>query len=381
MKEKIELCKVITYKEMLIEIDNNDNHLLLGNGFNHGLGINTGYSAIFEEMIEKRYSLYNEVLLDFEECNRDLELFIGKLMKDVNNEFLKKYISNKIKLDFMEATQSIVKKSIKNVYAEKNEGVYILLEKFNNYFTLNFDSFLYNLLLHFKANGHKDSIVLTPSLSFIEEDLNQREDNIYKEITELRKNGEGEIYINDQNKTTFSFSNERKTEFTAWVKKYSRENNKEWKDKDIKRVVTFILEEEKKISTLKKVDDGFIQTKLFDDSEYIFDVNNVEQNLFFLHGAFHIYEEDGVSKKIMQQTHKALYTRLEEVINDDDKDIVTIFQTTNKLDDIEKNAYLSKCLEKLKSLSGKLVLIGCSMSDNDSHIFKNINESNIDTVY
>ena len=43
----------------------------------------------------------------------------------------------------MKAAHEIVKSKIKNIYAEKNEGIHILLKNFANYFTLNYDSFLY----------------------------------------------------------------------------------------------------------------------------------------------------------------------------------------------------------------------------------------------
>ena len=43
---------IINYKQLLIELrkTEQDNHLLLGNGFNNSLGINTSYKGIFERM-------------------------------------------------------------------------------------------------------------------------------------------------------------------------------------------------------------------------------------------------------------------------------------------------------------------------------------------
>lgn len=38
--------RILTFTEVLNEISDCENHLLIGNGFNHGLGINTGYSNI-----------------------------------------------------------------------------------------------------------------------------------------------------------------------------------------------------------------------------------------------------------------------------------------------------------------------------------------------
>ena len=41
---------LLTYTEVLERIQNTQNHLLLGNGFNRGLGVNTSYSNIFQKM-------------------------------------------------------------------------------------------------------------------------------------------------------------------------------------------------------------------------------------------------------------------------------------------------------------------------------------------
>ena len=87
---------MITYKDLLSQIENKENHLLLANGFNYGLGINTGYNAIFEKMIEDN-SLYRDVRPLFIECGYDLEVFLGRLESNIDNLFLRKYIRNNIK--------------------------------------------------------------------------------------------------------------------------------------------------------------------------------------------------------------------------------------------------------------------------------------------
>ncbi|MFV0498602.1 MAG: DUF4917 family protein [Bacilli bacterium] len=376
---------VLKYEDVLGEISNQENHLLLGNGFNLGLGIGTSYPEIFKEMIESRYSLYENALPIVEECNYDLEKFIGKLTRSVsNNEFLEKFIANKIKLDFMCATQNIVKKATKKVYSKHNEGVFILLKNFTNYFTLNFDSCLYLLLLNFqKTSVNEKSIAITPTIKFIGEDLNEKEDDIYTEIKMLRENGAIEIHSrnNDIDELTIEshLSNVPKTHFMQEVKLYAKKNNKRWSDKEIKKVIDMILQEEKDNCVLENLDDGFVQISLFD--EFIFDKNNEFQNLYFLHGAFHIYEDKNNIKKITQQTHKALYDRLEEILNDENLDVVTVFKATNKIQNIEKNEYLLHCLNKLKNLKGNLVIIGSSLDENDSHIFSSINASSIDKIY
>jgi len=309
---------------------------------------------------ENDHGIYKDVKKIIEDSKYDLEKFIGKLLADINskNTFLKKYVENKVKYDFMKAAHGIVKHEIKNIYAEKNEGIYMLLRNFNNYFTLNYDSFLYLLLLNFKLSDTDDktAIAIQSSLKFMEEDMNETQSNIYSGIKQARQNGTLNINAgNDSNTVSKPMSELTKTHFVAEIKTYSKSQNKNWKASDIERVVKSILEEERKNNLLKKVDDGS-QLSLFGGTpEFVFDIKKETQNLFFLHGAFHIYRDGKKEKKITQTSDKALYDRLEEIINSEERE--------------------------LSKLSGTLVIIGCSLSDNDSHIYEQINSSEVNTIY
>jgi hypothetical protein len=384
MKEK---KPILNYNEIIDLIKNQTNHLLIGNGFNYGLGINTSYKSIFDKMIENDRGVYKEATPIVENCNYDLELFIGELEEDINsdNVFLKKYIRNKIKFDFMKAAHEIVKTGIKNIYAEKNEGVYLLLQNFTNFFSLNYDSCLYLLLLKYKPidNEPNNVIAFEPSIKFIEEDMNAQQNNIYTEIKEARRTGKLKITFGDESDSLEKALNKlTKTHFQIEVNAYSKANNKGWKTKDIDKVVNLIFEEEKRNFFLKKIDDGSRQMSLFsNEREFIFDVNSITQNVFFLHGAFHIYKDGRKIKKITQESDKALYEKLEEILNNEEQDIVCVFQQENKIDAINQNEYLLNCYTKLGSLTGNMVIIGSSLADNDNHIFKQINNSGIETVF
>lgn len=379
---------LLNYSEVLQQIEGTENHLLLGNGFNRSLGVNTSYSAIFQKMKENNYGLYKEATELVEKSKYDLESFIGKLNNDIDpdNTFLRKYVRNKVKFDFMQATHEIVKAEIKNVYAEHNEGIFLLLKNFTNYFTLNYDSFLYLLLLKYKPikNEEQNAIVFQPNIKFIEEDLNKKQNNIYKEIKEARENGKLRISVGDDDTAMEkSLSTLTKTHFVKEVRTYSKAYNKGWKTKDIERVVKSLIEEENKNQRLENVDDGSRPRTLFSNNpEFIYQtVKSTTQNLFFLHGAFHIYREGKLEKKITQQTDKALYERLENILNSEKKEVVCIFQSNNKESTIKESAYLSNCLNKLNALSGKMVIIGSALSDNDDHIFSQIRASNVDIIY
>lgn len=383
MTEQVNLLK---YEDVLKKIEGKESNLLLGNGFNRSLGVNTSYSAIFQKMIQNDLGIYKDTEEAVKECDFDLEKFIGKLTKDINekNIFLQKYVANKVKQDFMKATHEIVKEGIKNIYAEQNEGVFILLKHFQNYFTLNYDSFLYLLLLNFKLEKTKEiTVAFKPTLKFIEEDMNEDQNNIYTEIKKARENGTVSIKVEDNSDSTVqSLGDLTKKNFISQIEIYSKSNNKNWKTSDIEKVVKSLLEEEKKNNILKKVDDGSKQLRLFDSTtEFIFDIEKETQNLFFLHGAFHIYKDGKIEKKITQNADNALYDKLEQILNDNEKEIICIFQSENKIEAINRSAYLKKALQKLSKLSWSLVIIGSSLDDNDSHIFSQIESSNIDNLY
>lgn len=378
--------KIMQYKEVLESIKSQEAHLLLWNGFNRGLGINTSYDAIFNKMIKENHWIYKDVKDIVNDCWNDLEKFIWKMTDDVkkDNIFLKKYISNKIKLDFMKAAHEIVKEEIKNIYTEKNQSIYILLKNFENFFTLNYDSFLYLLLLHFKQKDEAKikTLALQPSLNFQEKDINTTENNIYTEIKQAREKWFLIIWIGQDVETSSSLSQSPKSTFTTAVKEYFKE--KGWKWTEIDRVINKIWEEEKENAILEDIDDWYRVQALFPWSkkkEYIFNIDKETQNLFFLHGAFHIYKDGEDIKKITQNNNKALYDRLEEILNDENKDILTIFQADNKLEEIEKNDYLKKCYNKLSALKGILIIIGFSFSDNDKHICDQINKSLVKVLY
>lgn len=313
--KKLDNTILLTYQEVLEKIKDTENHLLLGNGFNYGLGVKTGYKYIFDKMKESNHGIYSEAQTLIEECEYDLESFLERLSAHIlpENTFLKKYVYNKVKLDFMQALQKIVKSKIKHIYEEKNEGIFILLEKFTNYFTLNYDSFLYLLLLKFKPIPPKkdNSIAFLPTFEYMKDDFDKRLDKLYTEIKQARDNGKLEITMDKYDiPTKRELSLLTKAQFTTAVNAYNKAENKGWKDKDISRVIDRILEEEKKHKVLSHVDDGSRQLSLF-ENEIVFDVDNITQNLFFLHGAFHIIQDGEKIKKITQETDKALYNKLE----------------------------------------------------------------------
>ena len=370
----------ISYSEMLATLEHqNNNHLLLGNGFNCSLGIKTRYPDIFKQMKLDNPN-YESIIND----NFDLEEFIGTCKSNIKQEnnnyynFMTTFFHNRIKEDFMKAVTKIVSKEVKNIFQEKNDKIYLLLKNFTNFFTLNYDPFLYQLLMTYKKDDYteKEAIAFRNSLPFVKELMDQTNQELYEIIKQAYSNGQLTITIPNKPKIINDFNKLKKNEFKQAVKKYLQ--NTTYSNSQIQKVVDKIWEENinpnKKI--IERIDDGF---GLFNDEiQYC---HPETQNLFFLHGAFHIYKKGSSIYKITQTSEKALYDKIEEVIENKDENILCIFSDKNKLDEIRQEQYYLNCYNKLEKLEGNLVVIGCAFSTNDDHIFSQINKSKINNIY
>ncbi|UTC64012.1 DUF4917 family protein [Treponema sp. OMZ 788] len=380
MKDKINKNELITYEDLLIELETTkpNNHLLLGNGFNLSLGIKTSYKSIFEQM-KINNSDYENIAID----NFDLEEFIGvcksKIDKidNINYQFMCQFFHNKIKLDFMKAVTQLVSREEKNIFQEKNEKIYLLLKQFDNFFTLNYDPFLYQLLMTYKREDIEDqqSIAFSNTFPFIKDLMKNKDKELFDIIQQAYDTGTLTIDIPNETSKSKELNHLTKAKFTQEINtllesKYSKEQIKMCVDKLWK----YKAAEKKKF--IDKIDDGF---GLF-GNELLYQ-NPQAQNLYFLHGAFHIYKKGQSVYKITQQSEKALYQRIEEIVENAEENILCIFSDKNKEKEIQDEAYFINGLNKLECLEGVLVILGCALSDNDAHIFTQIQKSKIAKVY
>lgn len=380
MNDTINQIRFITYADLLIELESTkpNNHLLLGNGFNLSLGIKTSYKNIFEQM-KINNSDYEDVIFD----NFDLEEFIGicksKIDKNdnMNYHFMCRFFHNKIKLDFMKAVTQLVTREEKNIFQEKNEKIYLLLKQFDNFFTLNYDPFLYQLLMAYKIEGTEpqQAIAFSNTFPFVK-DLMENEDKELFDIIQLAYDT-GTLTVDIPNEASKSkdLNNLTKAKFTQEINtllesKYDKQQIKVCVDQLWRHKAAA------KKEFIDKIDDGF---GLFGNK--LLYQNPQTQNLYFLHGAFHIYKKGKSIYKITQQSEKALYQRIEEIVENGRENILCIFSDKNKQAEIKGETYFTNGLNKLESLEGTLVILGSALSDNDAHIFTQIQKSKIHKVY
>lgn len=390
-----------TYQEVLEELENSpgEKHLLLGNGFNLSLGIKTDYESIFEEM-QEGYRGYAKLEEFLKENKYDTECLISWLKGQIppeaeSHDFISNYIEMTIKSDFMKAAYSIVEEHIKDIYQEKNQEIHLLLRNFANYFTLNYDPTLYLLLMKFKK---KDETQDNHALAFQDtslsqaESLDQAHEGIYTKIRNARQDGWFTVDTGTtSNKQELKRCNKKL--FTAIIKEHFKHEG--WKSTVIEKVCNLLWEKEPEEQVLDRVDDGFRNGKFWHarsrDSGFLFDkfkpINQIHQNVFFLHGAFHMYIRKGGKvvgiEKITQTQDTAFNKKLGEIIDADEKDIICVLagRSQEKEDQIGSNEYLRTAFEKLSQLSGSLVIIGSSLAENDRHIFDQIGKSEIRLIY
>ncbi len=164
-----------------------------------------------------------------------------------------------------------------------------------------------------------------------------------------------------------------KTDFEKQLNEILKSKNKPYK----KEYVTVLYEELKEAEISLDINDGFIG-ELFNINPVI---DNYIQNVFFLHGSFHIYKDKQSIYKITKTQDKALYERLDEILGEEDKEIVSVFTNDSKILEIEENEYLSKGIQKLNTLSGSVIIIGSSLAKNDEHIFNALNNSSVSDIF
>jgi hypothetical protein len=122
-------------------------------------------------------------------------------------------------------------------------------------------------------------------------------------------------------------------------------------------------------------DDGFRQTT-WENAE--------DQNVYFLHGGLHIYDDGTLIKKhaFRGDADIGIVDQVRDNLNQGKFPLFVSEPTCEKkLARIEHNPYLSSCFRALKKLIGPLFIHGHSMADNDQHIFNQINKSGMDKVF
>lgn len=100
-----------------------------------------------------------------------------------------------------------------------------------------------------------------------------------------------------------------------------------------------------------------------------------EQNLYYLHGAMHIFSDKSkVEKYTWINTGETLSNQVNQSIDEGNYPVFISEGTTNhKKMRINNNAYLARSFSSLKSIGNSLFIHGHSLRDEDDHVFNYVN--------
>ncbi|SDX65646.1 DUF4917 family protein [Salimicrobium album] len=107
---------------------------------------------------------------------------------------------------------------------------------------------------------------------------------------------------------------------------------------------------------------------------------NGKKPVHFLHGALHLYKENGATKKVFRESG-SLLERIDETMSNHKTPLFVSEGTSDqKLRTITSNEYLHHCYKKLFQLSGGITIFGHSLAKEDNHIVEAIRQSNVERI-
>jgi len=136
-----------------------------------------------------------------------------------------------------------------------------------------------------------------------------------------------------------------------------------------------------------KSDDGFRQDHDEPDAEWVswdtYSGGGYSQNIYFLHGGLHLFEEGPVLKKLtFSRTGVALIDQIRDALDAETYPLViTEGASLEKLARIRHNDYLARGLRSLANCQGCLFIHGHSLAENDRHVLRAVVEGKFKAMF
>jgi hypothetical protein len=132
-------------------------------------------------------------------------------------------------------------------------------------------------------------------------------------------------------------------------------------------------------------DDGFRPDPNDPDAEWVAwnSYNQYHQNVFFLHGGLHLYDDGATLRKLtFSRTGIPLIEQIRDQLEGGAFPLVVTEGTAEeKLSGVLSHAYLGKCLRSLSSCTGSLFIHGHSLAENDDHILRGVVEAKFKAIF
>ena len=131
-------------------------------------------------------------------------------------------------------------------------------------------------------------------------------------------------------------------------------------------------------------DDGF-RHPTDDETTVTWEIGQeYKQNLYYLHGALHIFSDDSeIEKYTWINTGTTLTQQIKESLKNEMYPVfITEGSRKQKRNRINNNAYLARSFASLKSIKGNVFIFGHSLRDEDDHVFDYLNyKSRVNYVF
>jgi hypothetical protein len=130
-------------------------------------------------------------------------------------------------------------------------------------------------------------------------------------------------------------------------------------------------------------DDGFRMPESGQEEWVTWDVNLPKQNIHYLHGALHIYEDGPEIRKFTWcNTQMRLIDQIRSAMGQNKFPLfVSEGSADHKQSKINRSSLLGRAYRSLRAIGGTLFLFGFSMSENDSHILYAIAKNKVENLY
>ena len=131
------------------------------------------------------------------------------------------------------------------------------------------------------------------------------------------------------------------------------------------------------------MNDGFATSE--DDEDYVVWEGSYSnnQNVFFLHGALHIFDKGTVFQKLTyKNTNVPLIEQIQNALDDNlYPHFVAEGTAEEKLNRINHSIFLNKGFKSLEGITGDLFIYGHSLAENDQHVLDKIEKGKIKNVF
>lgn len=399
------MADVLSWEYVKSEIENGENSVLLGNGFSRSYK-----TEDFDQckILAEMESLKGKNAVDIEKCIDETIELLQENEKTVPKEIIAKWIKEKLHKEFIDKLFEKMPDSIRD---KENYNEAILkpynefLSVFNKFFTLNYDPVFYWLTMHFQGNGDNDIkkfMSIETELANIPKDDKKyatKQKSLETENEKLRVKTFGSFIDKDKYKMIINYKD------TCLYNKTLKEadEDKIFKEKITKTIYDNLTEKKaqeencsEECANLEKFKDGYIENckkEIEQKAENIF-INSTDgffkdggilkwdkqnpQNVFYLHGAFHILTKDNETIKIKKDENSSA-KMLDNIKKEWDNgfESLTVLEASSeeKIKTIKDSEYLTHCYNELAEISGNLVTFGVSFEDSDNHIIKAINNN------